>query len=105
MVRHVDSPLSLPQLADKLGVSPSALSHRFKDETGVSPQRTYRQLRIARSQELLASGASVSEVSDAMGFATPYHFSRLFAQVVGVPPSAFKEQRLSPPLRRAQRRR
>lgn len=99
MSRNLDHPLSLPEMAEDLNVSESALSHRFREETGVPPVRAQRDMRIARAREILAGGATVTETSVLLGFANPYHFSRLFKQTVGVPPARFRDENLSRPLR------
>ena len=93
MERHVDDPLSLDEIARRLGVSTSNLAHEFRRETGVPPMRAYRDVRVRRARELLAAGMTVTRVSDLLGFANPYHFSRLFAKATGSPPSLCRGER------------
>ena len=74
-------------------------AHRFKQETGVAPGRAYRQMRIQLARQLLASGLNVKETSEHLGFDNPFHFSRLFRQIEGIPPQQFRRQHWQPPLR------
>jgi AraC-like DNA-binding protein len=39
--------------------------------------------------------ASVTEVSDKLGFSAPSHFARFFSQHIGLPPSDFKRGLIS----------
>jgi AraC-like DNA-binding protein len=48
-------------------------------------------LRIAEAQRLLRlPDASVTMVSEHLGFENPYHFSRVFRRHTGVAPSAWQ---------------
>jgi transcriptional regulator GlxA family with amidase domain len=49
--------------------------------------------RLDRSLTLVArSNFGVKEIADLLGFATPYHFSRRFAQAFGVAPATLRER-------------
>ncbi|NLO72806.1 MAG: helix-turn-helix transcriptional regulator [candidate division WS1 bacterium] len=100
MARHLSAPLSLAELARRLNVSPSTLSHRFREQTGLSPGLAQRQTRIAAARQLLANGGSVAETSQQLGFANQFHFSRLFRQVEGLPPAEFARAAAREPLRK-----
>ena len=101
MEETLTSPLSLPQIADKLHVSLSTLAHQFRNETGVTPGLTYRRMRIDKAKQLLANGMNVTETSEQMGFENPFHFSRLFKQMEGIPPSIFQEAAVKITLKRS----
>ena len=52
-----------------------------------------RCLRMDRAKQLLLAGElSVAQVADAVGFADPYHFSRVFRQHEGMPPTEYRAQ-------------
>ena len=60
---------------------------RFHDE---SPHAFLQRLRIDLAAErLLASDDTVKAVSEACGFADPFHFSRVFRRLKGVPPARY----------------
>lgn len=83
-------PRSLTLLARELGLSPSHLRQRFRDETGISLGRFLRESRLQRAAELLASGqANVSQAADATGWGDAYAFSRAFRRYWGRSPKRF----------------
>lgn len=100
MARHLADPLSPPEIARRLHVSSSILSHQFRQETGVPPGLAYRRMRMTRARQLLAGGLNVSETSRELGFNNPFHFSRLFRRIEGVTPQEFRRRHLQPPLLR-----
>ena len=101
MARHLAAPLALADLARALNVSPSTLSHTFRQQTGLSPALAHRRRRVAAARQLLASGVSVAETARQLGFANAFHFSRLFRQMEGLPPREFARATAHEPLRTA----
>ena len=89
--------LSADELAEAAGVSVGHLFRVFRAEYGCGPIRAIELVRLARSAVALQrSNASLGVVAAQHGFANAYHFSRRFAQAYGMPPGAFRRQRLSP---------
>lgn len=87
---HLREPLSVPQMAQKLGYSSSHLRQRFHQVAGISLGRFLREFRLRHAAELLATGqANVTEASAACGWDTPYAFSRAFRHYWGRAPKAF----------------
>jgi AraC-like DNA-binding protein len=87
---HIHDPLSVPQLAQKLGLSSSHLRQKFHQVAGISLGRFLREFRLRYAAELLATGqANVTEASAACGWDTPYAFSRAFRKYWGRPPKLF----------------
>lgn len=81
------NPPSVKQLAAVCGVSSDHLARCFSSALGRTPMRYIREKRIALAAERLSDGrSSVTEVSAALGFANPFHFSRVFRSVTGVAP-------------------
>ena len=85
-------------VAQALAMSTSALAHRCTEELGISPASWIRQRKAELARELLASGMSVKATSERLGFANPYHFSRVIRGVLGVAPSQLKGQSAASPL-------
>jgi transcriptional regulator GlxA family with amidase domain len=53
--------------------------------------RYYRELRLDKAQSLLRnSPLSLTEIALATGFASSSHFSRVYAQHFGGPPSSYR---------------
>ncbi|MHC4885155.1 MAG: helix-turn-helix domain-containing protein [Planctomycetota bacterium] len=87
----LDTPLSLKEVAGRIHLSESSLSHLFRDQVGVSPMR-YREaqrIRTARSL-LLSTDQPVKRVAAALGFRNAYHFSTRFRALTGMSPTAFR---------------
>lgn len=76
-------------LATSLGMSESSFAHSFSRIAGVAPANFVRKVRCQLARQALHEGLSVSDVSDRLGFANPYHFSRVFKKVYGNPPSRY----------------
>ena len=89
MESHIAEPLTLDDLAEIPGISPRQLNRLFRDKLGRSTMAYYRELRLDKAQNLLRnSPLSLTEIALATGFANSSHFSRLYAQLYGVPPSS-----------------
>jgi AraC-like DNA-binding protein len=89
--QNIGQPLTVSAMARSLGISPRTLSQRCRKLFHLSPARAFLHFRLNQAQELLArTEMSVKEVSYRLGFSNPYHFSRVYKQVLGCPPSAEK---------------
>ena len=64
---------------------------RLFQSHGYPPPRSYLiRKKINRAAEwLMAGGCQVKEVAHRVGFADPYHFSRVFKRVMGQSPRMF----------------
>lgn len=83
--------VSAAELAEAARVSPGHLFRLFREAYGCGPIRALEIVRLARAAvSLQRSNASIAEVSGASGFVNPYHFSRRFSELYGVPPGAFR---------------
>ncbi|QKJ28784.1 AraC family transcriptional regulator [Mucilaginibacter mali] len=86
--------LTLKQLAGQALVSPSHYSALFKKKTGYPPLEYFNHIKIQKAcQYLEFTDSSIKEVSHKMGISDPYYFSRLFSNVMGVSPTAFRNRK------------
>jgi AraC-like DNA-binding protein/DNA-binding MarR family transcriptional regulator len=91
MTDHLAGPVLLKDLAGQTGLSPSRFGRAFKLSTGITPHRWQMKLRILEAQEMLREGKRPqADIALATGFAEQSHFSRVFKEVVGVPPGAWQ---------------
>jgi AraC family transcriptional regulator, glycine betaine-responsive activator len=91
MESHIADPVSLIKLAQKADISPRQLNRLFKDKLGCSTMGYYRVLRLDKARNLLTnSPLPLTEIALASGFANSSHFSTLFSQYFGRPPSEFR---------------
>ncbi|MBM3815292.1 MAG: helix-turn-helix domain-containing protein [Acidimicrobiia bacterium] len=86
--RHLRQNPTVVELALELKMSPRHLSKLCREKFGVGPARYLLQSKLRRAEEMLRyQGQRVKEVSEALGFANPYHFSRVYRRHFGHPPS------------------
>lgn len=83
--------LSLEALARAVNLSPSRLHNVFKSETGLSPARYLKKLRLERAKELLEeSFFSVKEIRVRVGIGDESHFVRDFKKAYGLTPTEYR---------------
>jgi AraC-like DNA-binding protein len=86
--RHLKANPTVMELAADAKMSPRHLTTLCQAMFAEGPARFLLKLKLRRAEEMLRyRGQSVKEVSEALGFANPYHFSRVFKRVYGHPPS------------------
>jgi AraC-like DNA-binding protein len=91
--REYAQPLDVEALARGVHMSAGHLSRRFKAEYGESPYSYLMTRRIERAMALLRRGdLSVTDVCWAVGCQSLGTFSTRFTELVGVPPSVYREQ-------------
>ena len=90
MGQHPKAALTLDILAEKMFLNKYYLSHLFTREYGVSPMRYAANVRLNRADAILASGKySVAETAAAIGFESPFSFSRFYKEHRGYSPMQF----------------
>lgn len=91
VVRNLDRPLPLEELAAVACFSPFHFHRVFTTVVGETVARFVKRLRLERALRLLSHPPrrSLTEVALACGFASSSDFSRSFKRHFGVPPSAF----------------
>lgn len=96
MEQNLGAPLSMEEVARRVGLSPRQLERRFQQVLGVCPTAAYRELRLRYASWLLNNTAlSVTEVAIEAGFADGAHFSRQFRGAYGHPPSLHRSVRIA----------
>ena len=75
--------------ADKLCMSSNYFGDMIKKATGDTASNYIRQYVIQRVKNELASGASITQVADELGFEYPQHLSRMFKKLEGLTPSEY----------------
>jgi len=89
---NVANKLAADELAEHVGLSESHLNRVFRQRTGYAPMEYVRRHRVQRAKELLGDlNLSVKEVAVRTGFDDAYHFSRVFRQIAGVPPTGYRD--------------
>jgi AraC-like DNA-binding protein len=91
--REYAQPLDIEALARGANMSAGHLSRQFRRAYGESPYSYLMTRRIERAMALLRRGGlSVTEVCFAVGCSSLGTFSTRFTELVGVPPSIYRDQ-------------
>ncbi|MEV6105945.1 AraC family transcriptional regulator [Streptomyces sp. NPDC051940] len=87
-------PPTLDKLAAGLGVSPFTLLRAFRKEYGMPPHTWLTDARVRRARRLLDGGVPPARAAADVGFTDQAHLSRHFSRIVGVPPGAYRRERM-----------
>jgi len=93
MRENIEKRVTLKQMADYMGYSPSHLSMVFHKETGHSPLSYLNLMRIETAcQWLTDTSQKVNQICHKVGIDDPYYFSRLFRSIKGCSPVEYRAQ-------------
>ena len=93
MENHLNSTLSLSSLSRELSLSAPYLCRIFKQKTGHSPMDHYIRMKVQRACFLLdMTTEQICEISRTLGINDPYYFSRMFRNIMGVSPRAYRNR-------------
>jgi AraC-like DNA-binding protein len=82
-------PLRVEELAHAVHMSPSALHHRFKAVTAMSPLQYQKHLRLHEARRLMfIDGIDCALAGHRVGYESPSQFSREYRRLFGAPPRA-----------------
>ena len=81
---------TVAQIAARLNLTPRQLLYQFGKAAGEPLALWTRRRRVAAARRLLSQGLSVTQTAEHLGYANPYHFSRVFKALTGVAPSAVR---------------
>ena len=91
MEAHVETPLSIAQIAERAGCRQRELETQFTKALGTSPRTAYRRLRLGAARRLLRDGSlPVAEVAVRCGYGDASAFARAIRREFGVTPRALR---------------
>ena len=90
MIQESEQELSLEELADSIGRSPSYFHRMFKAATGVTPKDYAAAHRATRVRHGLASGNTVTEAIYDAGFNSSGRFYEKSTDMLGMTPSQYR---------------
>jgi AraC family transcriptional regulator len=90
MEANLSDPLSLAEVANASGLSPSHFARRFKSATGAPPHQYLMQMRVERAKRMLLQREPIAEIALACGFAHQEHLTRIFRRLTGVTPARYR---------------
>ncbi len=84
--------LTVSELAEKEGLSPSYFSRLFAKETGVNVNQFINDEKIRTAQNMLRfSDFPILDISISLGFSSQSAFSSTFKKVTGLSPKAYRD--------------
>jgi AraC-like DNA-binding protein len=90
---HYAEDLDLQQIASAVQRSDRHIRQHFEDCLGVPPMRYVLQYRVKKAKELTQySDYALKEIAELVGFKTIHHFTRVFHEIVGESPAAWRRR-------------
>ena len=87
---HVQEKLTVPSVAQSVGVSPSYLTALFHKHLEFSPAEYIRRIKLQQSRQLIREGQmNFTQIAQALQYSTVHHFSRQFKQMFGMSPTEY----------------
>lgn len=92
---HYDQKITVQQLGQLTGYSEAHLRRLFIQNLDLSPIEYIQKKRIEAAKELLLDdpNRSLDEISHTLGICSSSYFCKLFKQLEGVTPAAFREEK------------
>jgi transcriptional regulator GlxA family with amidase domain len=90
MLEHLREPLTVEQLADRVGVSARHFTRVCLRETGMNPGQFVDRMRVEAAQQMIdSSSKGLKEIADATGFNSADAMRRSFVRILGVTASEY----------------
>ena len=91
LLKHIENPPSLPELARLAGINEFKLKNGFKEIFNQPVFAWLADVRIETAMaELMKKNRPITEIAFELGFSSPQHFSAAFKRKYGVPPRFFQ---------------
>lgn len=91
--QHFRDPITVPQLARKVALSPRQLSRLVRQSTERTVTELIEERRLAEARELLRdSGRTIAEVARLSGYRDTSYFHRRFRRAYGLAPASWRER-------------
>ena len=84
--------ISIPEIAEKLGISHYYLLHLFKSVMGTTIIEYRNTLRLTKSKFLLiGSEKSIADIATEVGFSSPSYFTEIFTANETISPTEYRK--------------
>lgn len=92
---HYNEPITLNDVTEHCGLNHTSLTALFKQEMQTTVMKYLTRYRIKAAKKHLAfTDLPLKEIASRCGFKTAAHFSRVFKEMVGETPAAFRRMAL-----------
>lgn len=96
--KNYTEPINLSSISAEFNISYSYLSYLFVKQTNIKMHHYINNVRIEHAKQLLrTSSMKMYEVAQAVGFESPYYFSKIFKEKTGATCSEYKKDQQSIP--------
>ena len=93
---NIDQRISLQEIADATGLSPTHFARQFRSTVGRAPHQYVMQRRLEHAERaLVETNTSIAEIAAACGFSNQEHLTRLFKRAHDTTPAAYRTSRRS----------
>lgn len=94
LLRHIEEPPRVSQIARHVGVNDTKLKRLFKKAYGLSPYACLRLERLTAAREMiLAKDMNVSEAATSVGYSNISHFIAAFTRQYGIRPGELRARK------------
>lgn len=94
MRENIERQLTIQDLAEHVGFSPSRFSLLFQQKTGYSPLKYFNQLKIQKACHYLDfTDMKVNQISPKLGFDDAFYFTRIFTKIMGISPTDYRAKK------------
>lgn len=89
---HMTRSITIDELAKAVHLSPSRLSHLFREQVGLTPIQYLETQRIDRACQLLEqTSLTIGQIAEKVGYDSPFYFSLRFKKYTGQNPRAYRQ--------------
>lgn len=93
LTSHFAEAVTLEKAAEQVFLSPSRLSHLFKEKCGVDFSTFLAKLRVREAEALLRDTLlPIEEIALRSGFSDRSHFTSIFKKYNGLPPARYRKK-------------
>ncbi|MCJ1902877.1 MULTISPECIES: helix-turn-helix domain-containing protein [Paracoccus] len=97
MQANLDTPLDVPSLAARTGLSERSFHRKFTAATGETPARFVETARLDAARMLLSRGLPLKTVAAQVGLSPAPRFAQAFERRFGITPRLFRDMHMDPP--------
>ena len=90
VAEHIREKLSVPMVANRVGVSPSYLTVLFHKNLQISPGEYIRRIKLQESKQMIReNNLNFTQIASILQYSTVHHFSRQFKDKFGITPTEY----------------